>query len=76
MWESRAVGEIPKESWEEWESRFWISILSTLRHFHGSPAAASRFVFPPFHRPAETERFRSRFDDVSPVRYAVQQRFA
>lgn len=39
MWESRAVGEISKESWEEWESCFWISILSTLRHFHGSPAA-------------------------------------
>src|SRR5713226_1314729 len=40
------------------------------------PPPASRFILFPFHRPAETERFRSRFDDVSPVRYAVQQCFA
>ena len=45
MWESRAVGEIPKESWEEWESRFWISILPILRHFHGSPAARLHGLF-------------------------------
>src|SRR6266849_5082503 len=37
---------------------------------------ASRFILFPFHRPAETKRFRSRFDNVSPVRYAVQQCFA
>ena len=77
MWESRAVGEIPKESWEEWESRFWISILFTHSGISTAcPPPASRFILFPFHRPAETERFRSRFDDVSPVRYAVQQCFA
>ena len=48
MWESRVVGEIPKESWEEWESCFWISILSTLRHFHGSPAAGIMVYFSSF----------------------------
>jgi hypothetical protein len=37
----------------------------------------SHSVFlPPFHRAPETERFRSSFDDVRPIRDPVQQRFA
>jgi len=33
MWKSRAVGEISKGRWEEWESRFCFSTLSTAPSF-------------------------------------------
>ena len=37
MWESRAVGEIPKGRWEGWETCLWFSTLSTVPAFPQLP---------------------------------------
>ena len=37
MWKSRGVGEISKGRWEEWETCFWFSTLSTAPAFPQLP---------------------------------------
>ena len=47
MWESRGLGEIPKELWEEGEACFWLSTLSIAPPF---PQLARRILQAGFTR--------------------------
>src|SRR3954468_2512731 len=63
--------------WKGWEACFWLSILSTGRHFHSSFVFGRFFSFLPFgQRPPEAIRFRSGLQNVSAVRDPIQQGLA
>src|SRR3954467_13371355 len=63
--------------WKEWEACFWLSRLSTGRHFHSSFRLRRFLSFLSFgERPPEAIRFRSGLQNVSSIRDPIQQRLA
>ena len=76
MWED-AVFAAFQGRWEGWEACFWLSRLSTGRHFHSSFRLGRFLSFLPFgKRPPEPIRFGAGLQNVSAIRDSVQQRLA
>src|SRR3954468_785320 len=63
--------------WKGWEACFWLSRLSTGRHFHSSFRLGWLFSFLHLRdRAPEAIRFRTGLQDVSAIRDPIQQRLA
>jgi hypothetical protein len=73
MWESHIDFQ---GRWEGWKTCFWFSRLSTDRHFHSFPLAGFGSFLLLLGRAAEAIRFGSGFQNMSPVRDAIEQRLA
>src|SRR5882757_2736028 len=73
MWES---GQDSQGLWEGWKACFWLSMLSTDRHFHGLLLGRFCSFLLPVESPTKAIRFGSGLQNMCAVSDAVEKRLA